>query len=472
MNSKRLFWIFFTSYFLLRVFSFFFPPITPLHEASIVNTLVSLTYLLLTTYYLLRRDSTAWYLITAEILLGGAGGFLSVGPISLRTSLLLTSIGIFFGQKLYDTWKAKNVLNALRSALYDRITVIIFALIGYTTLAALLGLMNGHVRGFVISDLIPYFFLLYYFPLREIIKDEKFRSFSWNAIVAAIIANALFILLTLAIYSSGLYILQNSYYHWYRDVGLGKITELPFHFYRIVLNEHLLLIPITLWLAGKHIYEKTKVITSYSLLFIPLLLTLSLNLTRIYILALGVGLLALFRKTQWKRWLTVSISILIFFFTSFTTIHLIASRGESLGWEIFGLRLQSIVSPSVEDSSLSRMMLLPKIVEKIKAHPITGSGPGDTITVFSPIFDTDITTPHFDWGYLEIIAELGIVGLTLWALLTVYCLLFTYKTNSLNTAPLIALGIINLTSPALFHVLGTILIVVLVSLARMTHETV
>ena len=40
------------------------------------------------------------------------------------------------------------------------------------------------------------------------------------------------------------------------------------------------------------------------------------------------------------------------------------SRGQSLGWELLGLRLGSIASPSIEESSLSRIMLLPKIWEK------------------------------------------------------------------------------------------------------------
>jgi O-antigen ligase len=278
-------------------------------------------------------------------------------------------------------------------------------------------------------------------------------------IISAFVGSFIFTFFTLAGFSLHLFVLQDSYYHWFRDVASGKITEYGFNFYRINLNEHLLLIPLLLISLGNIINKKVQKIEAIIPLF--LLGILSVNLTRIFILAMGVGLLFLFSKTNWKRWLLYSTTTVVGFFLIFTSVHLLASRGQSLGWEFFGLRLQSIAMPQTEDSSLSRLMLLPKILDKIKKYPVLGTGLGDAVTIFSPIFKENITTPHFDWGYLEIIAETGIIGMIIWLLLIGYCLF--KATNWTLRASLLSLLVINLTSPALFHVLGVILIVFILS---------
>jgi len=293
--------------------------------------------------------------------------------------------------------------------------------------------------------------------------SEKFRSFSKSALVATIIGNTLFILFTQFAFSSGIFILQDHYYHWYRDVALGKITAVNFNFYRLVLNEHLLLIPISLYFIADIIKNKANKLNIF--LLTCTLFILANNLTRIYLLAIFVGTLILFSIKNWKKWLKVSVLSAFSFVLIFTTTHTIVSRGQSFGLEIFGLRIQSIASPQIEESSLSRLLLLPKIWQKITSHPIIGNGLGDSVTVFSPVFNSEITTPHFDWGYLEIWAETGLLGMMIWIVFILY-LLYTIIKNKqgynkqILLAMLISLLIINLTSPALFHVFGIILSII------------
>ncbi|MCX6780110.1 MAG: NUDIX domain-containing protein, partial [Candidatus Magasanikbacteria bacterium] len=332
--------------------------------------------------------------------------------------------------------------------------------------AAACGFYHRHNTGAIIADLIPYFFFLYIFPLSDLYLSDKFRDLGKQAIIAAIFGNAILTLLTQAGLSAGIFALQDHYYHWYRDVALGKITDLDFHFYRLVLNEHLLLIPLTIYFIGdiiKNQANKINVLALSSLLFI-----LANNLTRIYMVALAAGTLILFSIKNWKRWLAISASAAIGFMLIFVTTHTIASRGQSFGLEIFGLRLQSIASPQMEDSSLSRLLLLPKILEKIKSAPILGQGLGDTVTVYSPVFKTNITTPHFDWGYLEIWAEMGLYGLAAWVAFAGYLLYHIIKNKhkynkNIFAAILIGFMIINITSPALFHVFGILLFITILT---------
>ena len=266
--------------------------------------------------------------------------------------------------------------------------------------------------------------------------------------------------------SSGLITIQDSYYHWYRDVALGKITDLNLNFYRLVLNEHLLIIPLALYFIGdiiKNIITKLNISILFCLLFV-----LANNLTRIYVVALVIGLLAQFSKEKFKRWLVVCVATFSGFVLILTVTNFVTTRGQSFGLEIFGLRLQSITRPQIEDSSLSRLLLLPKILAKIKNHPFLGTGLGDTVTVYSPIFKSDITTPHFDWGYLEIWTEMGLYGLLTWLALIICIFYKTFKNKyqynrNILISILIALLIINITSPALFHVFGILLIINLLS---------
>jgi O-antigen ligase len=267
--------------------------------------------------------------------------------------------------------------------------------------------------------------------------------------------------LTFIAYSSGFLALQDSYYHWFRDIAGGKITDLNNNFYRIVVNEHLLLVPILLYFVNKVIKNKNKF---YHFIILSLLFIFSLNLTRIYILAHIVGLIFLFSRQYWKRWLFYSFGSILIFVLLFSAIHLVASRGQSFGWELLGLRIGSIASPSIEESSLSRMMLLPKILDKIKQKPFWGNGMGDTVTVYSPVIKKEITTTQFDWGYLEIIDEMGIMGMLIWLSLITYILyqILKIKDKKYLLAILSSILIINLTSPALFHVLGIILLIILI----------
>ncbi len=444
------------AYLALRIFAYFFQP------DSFVNNLIAGVILVAVIYLLSKKDppdqkvvrasELGWLIIAAEIMLGGAGNFLSIAGIALRTWFLVFSLAIYFLQNLKNL---KQLFSDNRKVAYLLGLLYLFVGIAFAR-----GYFFGHSSKEIISDTIPYLFFLYYFPLKELLTSEKFKQTALNLLIAAIVGNLIFVLFTFVLYSGNLFNLQDSYYHWFRDVANGKITGYDFNYYRIFLNEQLLLVPLLLWLVNKTIKKTEKI---YLFLSLCLLVILSVNITRIYILALAVGLLFLFNKTNWKRWLICSVCTLLLFFSSFTIIHTLASRGQSLGWEFFGLRLQSIAMPQIEDSSLSRMMLLPKILDRIKTHPILGNGSGDTVTVFSPIDKKNITTPQFDWGYLEIWDELGLLGLAAWLGLIVYCFMLNTK-NKAFVAALVALLVINITSPALFHVLGVLWISILLAM--------
>lgn len=423
-------------YATLRIFSYFFRPGDP------VNTVIATVFFITALYLLIKRNNFGWYLVAAEIILGGSGNYLQINSLSIRTALLVASIPLYIFQN-------RNFLS-----LKLKESKIIYLLLFVSVIGTILGLLKSNDPKLLISDIIPYFFILYILPLKHFLReDQKFLSFIKSCLFAAIIGHFIFIAITFTGFSSGYFVLQDSYYHWFRDVANGKITHVSYNFYRLVLNEELLLIPLLIYFLNTIIVQPTKEAYIFSLL---LLSTLATNLTRIYMVALVIGFFFLFTRAFWAKWLKTGIFISSAFIMIFCGIFFIGSKGNSFGLEVFGLRLQSIIMPQIEDSSLSRLILLPKILESIKLTTLVGSGFGSVLFVYSPIFKQVIPTPHFDWGYLEILAETGILGLMLWTI-SIY-LIFKQIRNQPYwlIASLASLLVLNVTSPAIFHVFGII----------------
>lgn len=460
MVNKKIIFYSILVYFFLRLFSYFFGSPTPLSDGSVVNTTFSVFLVIAVAYLLAKKDIRGWLIIAGELMLGGSGNILAIDSISVRTVLLVVSLFIFFIQ----TIQAKKI----RQTFIDPISIPILFLLLWASISAIVGWRNNNEIGLIISDFIPYLFLLYYYPLKELIKKDDFKIFCLNILISAVLANALFIFITFILFNLEITTMQGSYYHWFRDIAQGKITYLSDGFYRLVLNEQLLVVPIAVYFIFQQIKQPKNInlVIIFALSFI-----LALSLTRIYYLALVVSLFCLFSREYWKKWFKYSLLILISIFILFTGFYLFASRGMSLGWKYFGLRIGSIASPTIEQSSLSRMVLLPEIINKIKDSPVIGSGLGSTVTIFSPVYKETITTPHFDWGYLEIMAETGIIGFIAWIAMICY-IFYLIKSDKNKKSPLIAVIVallaINITSPAIFHVLGVVLIVII--LARVSAQ--
>ncbi len=427
-------------YFVVRASSYFFPPDTPLHPASLVNTLISALILFSVAYLLYKKNIWGWYIILAEIILGGSGGFFQIFSISLRNLLLITSISIF----TYQNFNFKKI-NLFKN---PNLFLIAIAILGVT-----IGYFNKHNIKLIYADFIPYLYFLYYFPLKKLLLSDEFRLVLKNLVFAWVMGNFIFILFSFIGFSTNIFELQGNFYHWYRDVAMGKITDVGTGFFRMTLDEHLSLVPLVLVFLYQIINRKKEYLIPITLL----LVVLSINLTRIYWLALAIGILFLFSKNNWRAWLKTSVYTFLILISSFTFLHFLSTG--TLGLEILGLRTKSLISPQSEDSSLTRMLILPKALEIIKNNPILGEGLGSTVTVYSPVFEKEITTPQFDWGYLEIMAELGLVGLIFWVYL-IYIIIYIiiYIKNYSLLPSLVALIVINITSPALFHVWGIIIL--------------
>ncbi len=448
MVSRTQTALFLISYIGLRLLSFFYLP------GTVFNSAVSILIILTTILFFWKKEEYAWQLIAAEILLGGTGNFFKLHFLSLRTCLLLISIFIFFIKRRH------NIKKLILQHRY--FCTSIFFLCLAVGLSALQGLRLHHPLTAIRADVVPYLFLLYFFPLTEQLLSIRFKKTTLNLLFAALLGNLLCTFFIFYGFSKGFFVVHDHFYEWFRLIAGGKAADMGLHFFRIVIDEQLLIAPLYISFFYS-LVQKDKLHSillsakDYFFSEIILLFILSINLTRSFLLAITCGILACLRKCHYLKWLKFSILTIIFFLFAFGSNHLIASRGASFGYNLLFGRVESITDPASEGSSLSRLLLLPPIIEKIKQRPFFGNGLGDSVTAYSPIIKKNIITPHFDWGYLEIVDELGFIGLVAWIsfILTLGWLLYT-KNYWVDLVSLGTLLTINLTSPALFHVLGII----------------
>lgn len=429
-------------YIAIRIASFF------LINIPIGSEIIGAAAVALFLYTCFKNLSAAWTILVLELLLDGAGHFFEFNSLLLRT-WLLGIFACFWMWKIVRTKKLpplppKNIL----------ITFGIFS--AFLSWAIVGGFLRGHHTMYVLQDAILYLFALLLFPALDF--ETKESPIYQTALHVFIWGSTIFSGITLAFYSLGISVLQDPYYHWFRDVAAGKITDLGAHFFRIVTAEQLFIVPIILVLMSLLIKKFEK---KMWLLLTGALFVLVLNFTRIYILALGISAFALLYHTPWKQWLKISIISLCTFLLIFLGTHFATSRGQSLGLELLGVRVTGVRAPESDPSGAIRLALLPDIKRTIQKHPFLGSGLGTTATYLDPITKTPQTRTQFDWGYFEMIAELGILG-TLAYLAFLFTILYNfYRTTHLGDnfsrglfAGAISLFIINITTPALFQGFG------------------
>ncbi|OGH77496.1 MAG: hypothetical protein A2469_04040 [Candidatus Magasanikbacteria bacterium RIFOXYC2_FULL_40_16] len=470
LTKKSIFWnpqtfLLIASYFLIRVLSFY------LAGHIILQSLTVFIIILIfaTLYY--KHQEWAWAVLIGELLLGGAGHLFEFFGLSLRTMLFLTFVSLWFVQTAFNS--------QFEMTGFPKKLVIILSVLSLFLISSFSnGLINGHGARAVIQDLIPFSFFILIFPGYHIFKNRKNQEFLVRALIAFLISSAIFALFTFIVFSTGAEYLQSPYYKWFRDTAMGKITNLGFGFWRIVLPEHLLFVPLSL-LTASLLMRDEKHHKLWWLMLSLAILILILNFSRIYILAFLIGLAILKYKHNFKKWFSVSASVLAIFLLLFVSISFFASGGTSNGLGLLGLRAGSIYQPQIEVSSYTRMILLEPIMEIIKENPLFGAGLGATITFTDPVYYQVITTRHFDWGYLELAAEIGIFGLIAFMALIFYIIISLIKKIRLSPdyhdfyvgllAGVIAMMFMNITSPVLFHTVGVIFLATIIILSAKTH---
>lgn len=400
------------------------------------------------------RREIAWCLLATELALGGAGNFFQFAGLSLRTILL----GTFLGLAAFFAWYKKTPHTHHWFAYSSGLVILA---IGW---AVTQGFLQGNATTAIIGDLVPFVYLLLAIPLAKLQLTAAERHYLLRLGSAWLVSTALFAGFVFVFYVSGASELHDLFYQWLRDVAGAKITFLAPWFYRVVFPEQLLLVPAAL-LCLSILMRRDAPHWKWWGLYACAALSLALNFSRGYFLGLAMGTLVLLWQHKVWPWFKTSAVAATTLVLVFIGVCLIASRGTQTGLPLLTGRVASIGAPTNEASSATRLLLLPVIETKIATHPLAGTGLGSTITFYDPYLERTVTTGSFDWGYLELWTEFGlgaIAYLGLW-LVTVWLLIKKIRASVVDAdvlvgilAGLVALMIITLTTPALFHVFGTV----------------
>lgn len=451
---SRAFCYFFASYALLRLLSLL------TWERPAVHGTIAGAIILVFLIVCLGNLRLGWLLLVSELLLGGSGHFFELFGLLLRTWLLGIFAIVFVVRERRNS-ASFGLPQALRPLLS------IFAV--FLVLSSVIGLVRGNGPVQVMQDLALYLFLFLAYP--AIRFWDALKKFIPSALAAFIAGSAAFSAATFSIYASGFGILPDRYYHWFRNIAGGKITDLGNDFFRVVLPEHLLLVPAILVLSALLIQKGKR--THWALLFLSTY-AVALNFSRIYLLALAGGLLVLFSARIWK-WMQVSSAVLLSIVIFIVGSSAVASAGAVLGFELLGIRAGGVSAPASDPSGAIRLAILPNAMRIIAERPFFGSGLGTMVSFVHPATHRVETRTQFDWGYLEMVAELGFFG-TAFFLLFLGKLLATAFREARNSedpvhaavmrggcASLVSLAIVNLTTPALFQGFGILCIAALLT---------
>lgn len=444
INNKYSLSIFiiFLLFFIIRLFSFY---------TQTNNILESLFGLLLITIFLYiynKNKKLAFILFFSEILLGGSGHSIEIFSISLRTSLLLSVLTSYF---------IANIKNLKKIILKNKNLSYLFSAIMFSFLIAI---YNKHTFNFIYQDAIPFLYILLYLPLTSSQVNIKSLFTKLKPVIfGALSAHLVYSFITLLLFSNNIFFLQNSYYKWFRDFEMGKITDMGTGFFRIVLPEHLLLVLAVIFFTPviKCSYKK---LINY-LPYITSIAILAINFGRTYLLGILFGTLALINKNT-RKYLSSLVILVLLYISSFSSIHLISSNFQNTGLELLGLRTSTIIKPTSEYSTHTRTTLLQPIVKNINNNLLLGNGLGSVITFKEINTQKQITTRQYDWGYLELLSEFGLI---IFIFILYNLFLLAKKAYNLKNkkyfASIVALLVMNITAPILLHPLGILSLVLI-----------
>jgi len=220
-------------------------------------------------------------------------------------------------------------------------------------------------------------------------------------------------------------------YRWLRVYGLGEITYAGSGFYRVFLQSQIYVLVALLIIISLIVYKIINrqfkrtgcgYVVVAGLLSAAIVISFSRSFWVGLIGALLIWLILLIIKLKPPKLVIIkTLAVLalvgglgigfiyaaIYFpypksISKFST-DLIQERAEALAGEA---------------GVVSRLNLLPRLGQAIAQHPIIGSGFGTTVTyqtedprILEIYPDGNYTTYAFEWGYLDIMVKMGLVGL-------------------------------------------------------------
>ena len=437
----------FIVFYLLSIAGFYWPTLQLIVFCLLVLAMMALV---------IWRFEWAMIFFLAEWFFGQSGHMFEFHGLSLGLMLFVI---------LMTGWLARKIIKKEPLAFFQsKLSVGWLLFVLFLFLAALRGYWNQHNESLILGDALSYLFLFLIFPLIEFLQIAKNRQWLVKIVVAAIVGVGFFTIFNLLLYSSHLSQVHDSYYWWIRNFLIGKVTDTGQGFFRIVLPAHLWFLPALLVVMAAWWQKELSLRAKRQLIFLAIILSLALliNFSRAYFLGLLAGLLLFKIFLPWRKWIIFLLAAVLILILEFNVIYFITTNHWT-GLGFLSGRLGTIVQPEDELSSLTRLRILPGLLTNIKNNLLLGTGLGTTITYQDSLSQTIKSTYYIDWGWLQLLVDVGLLGFIAYLLFLGQIIVGLIKKIRANInsvfyagllAGLLALMIATLTGPFLFHPLG------------------
>lgn len=273
------------------------------------------------------------------------------------------------------------------------------------------------------------------------------------------------------------------FYQWWRQTGFGEITYVSGNIFRLF--------------AQSQVYGALAAAVAFAVLARQL--RLGQGIARhparlVFLLAVATTTLASLSRSFWLgvvvAWGAALTALLVaragraaLRYLLVSVVTLAAAAGlffatTRLPWPVppLGAAEVRILAERLqgEAASASRLRLLPPLWQAVRQHPFAGSGWGATVTylsldprlVRSSAGGTGLTTTYaFEWGYLDTLLKLGFVAGGLFLVFLVAAAWYVLRRAPELGGALLALAVLNATTPYLNHPLGFGAVMLAVALA-------
>lgn len=405
------------------------------------------------------------YILLAELFVGGKGHLFSTEILGFDFSLRMALFLIVFLAWLWYLRKEKPLIKLDKIFLSGYFILSVFIAIGLIN-----GLLNNQkLNVFFDFNAWPYFALVVIF-LTSIKTQETVHKII-QVLAGATTYLALKTVVSLILFAHGFATIGGIFYQWIRDTGAGEITYVSGSIFRIFMQSQLFLL-IGFLIALTVLLTKKKFTSKYSLYLIGYIyltgFAILISQSRSFWVGLAVGFIILLLLVIWQlqyrvKKTLVAVTAIILMFAS--QVFLLQAVTGNFGGNVVQDRFKNL---QTEAAGMSRLNQLRPLSQEIIQQFIFGYGFGKTVTYQSsdPRILQDspsgiYTTYAFEWGYLDIMLKIGVLGL-----LAYLYLLFQITHQGLkkitsqkvivigSLAGLVAILTTNIFSPYLNHPLG------------------
>lgn len=420
---KDKFRITFLSIILLELISFFCFSLNAFFDlSSIVFAIIFLGMAVLAIF----RPDIALYIILGELFIGGKGHLLD---LVLNGQSISIRIGLFCAFFLgFSVWLFRNAKwkELFARAFSNKSMLILGAICVWGIFTAWVNQVsfNG-----IFLDFNAWIFFLYFLPFGLIFKEKKHFDSVMQVFSAAVVWISIKTLFYFYAFTHSLPIIVDLY-KWGRDTGWGEFTLVSGNLFRIFSQAQLFsmigfcLFVVCLLFVKKIDWKKDWPLEVATILSASALI---ISLSRSFwvgaaFAAFIAGIFAFWKlRIKIKDAIIASVHFLLIIALAYGLV--LAVFNFPIPWIERGSADLLSSRLSIEAAASSRQQQLMPLGKAIAAHPVLGSGWGTEVTYSSndPRIKNDknptgeYTTAAFEWGYLDILLKIGLIGLIAYA---------------------------------------------------------